>query len=170
MRLNEIFDLKKIDADLINRFLIVRDSKNNEGRKVPINDTLKELLERRLKDERSDFIFHNSKNQKLTVLTNAFWRAVKDSGLTRIEGEEKSKTVRFRFHDLRHTFGTRLGMAGTDLKTIMEIMGHRTTRVAMRYQHPMPGHKLNAVKTLDRVPSFFPSSEKIEAKIVNLYR
>ncbi len=77
--------------------------------------------------------------------------------------------VRFRFHDLRHTFGTRLGMAGTDLKTIMEIMGHRTTRVAMRYQHPMPGHKLNAVKTLDRVPSFFPSSEKTEAKIVNLY-
>jgi hypothetical protein len=44
-------------------------------------------------------------------------------------------------------------MAGVDLKTIMEIMGHKTHRIAMRYQHPVPDHKLNAVKILDQVPS-----------------
>lgn len=32
-------------------------------------------------------------------------------------------------------------MAGTDLKTIMEIIWHLTTRVSMRYQHPTPDHK-----------------------------
>ena len=55
----------------------------------------------------------------------------------------------FRFHDLRHTFGSRLGMAGTDLKTIMEIMGHKTHVMAMWYQHPSPDHKLKAVRNLD---------------------
>jgi hypothetical protein len=40
-------------------------------------------------------------------------------------------------------------MAGVDLKTIMEIMGHRSAKVAMRYQHPTPEHKMNAVKNLE---------------------
>ena len=90
----------------------------------------------------------------LTVLTNAFWQAVKDAKLSRIETgrDGKNKTVRFRFHDLRHTFGSRLGMSGTDTKTIMEIMGHKTYKMAMRYQHPAPDHKLNAVRALDNRP------------------
>jgi hypothetical protein len=40
--------------------------------------------------------------------------------------------------------------AGTDLKTIMEIMGHKTPRTAMRYQHPTPEHKLLAVQNLEQ--------------------
>jgi len=40
-------------------------------------------------------------------------------------------------------------MNGTDLKSIMEIMGHKTAKVAMRYQHPSPSHKLEAVRRLD---------------------
>lgn len=61
--------------------------------------------------------------------------------------------MRFRFHDLRHTFGSRLGIAAEDTKTIMEIMGHKTHKMAMRYQHPGASHKLNAIKILDEVPS-----------------
>lgn len=57
--------------------------------------------------------------------------------------------IGFCFHDLRHTFGLRLGMAGQDSKTIMEIMGHKTHKMAMRYQHPSPEHKLDVVKKLD---------------------
>jgi len=44
-------------------------------------------------------------------------------------------------------------MAGTDLKTIMEIMGHKTHIMATRYQHPAPDHKLEAVKVLDKQKS-----------------
>ena len=62
----------------------------------------------------------------------------------------RRKKVRFRFHDLRHTFGTRLGMAGQDLKAIMEIIGHKNPKTAMRYQHPAPEHKLQAVQIIDR--------------------
>ncbi len=50
---------------------------------------------------------------------------------------------------LLHTFGNGLRMNGADLKTIMEAMGHKTPKMAMRYQHPSPSHKLEAVKSLD---------------------
>jgi len=49
------------------------------------------------------------------------------------------------------TLKNMLGMAGADLKTIMEIMGHETPKTAMRYQHPSPDHKLKAVKILDNL-------------------
>jgi len=172
MRESEIFNVMKVQVDLKNRFILIVDTKNNESRKVPINDTLKEIIERRMGDQDSDYIFHNSKGKKLTVLTNAFWYAIKEVGLTRIEMKNgKEVKTRFRFHDLRHTFGSRLGMAGKDLKTIMEIMGHKTIKVAMMYQHPMPSHKLEAVKTLDQVPPIFtPGEIEEEKKVVNLRR
>ncbi len=54
-------------------------------------------------------------------------------------------------------------MGGQDLKPIMEIMGQRTHKMAMRYQHPVPDHKLQAVKTLD---GYF--TENSPARIVEL--
>jgi integrase len=97
------------------------------------------------------YVFCNKHGKKLTVLTNAFWKAVEEAGLIRVELDKngKEKTDRFRFHDLRHTFGSRLGMACQDLKTSMEIMGHKNPRMAMRYQHPSLDHQLRAVKILD---------------------
>jgi integrase len=150
MREEEIFSLKKINVDMQEGYVHVVDTKNNENRKVPINATVREILNRWLQKTNSDYVFCNGESKKLTVLTHAYLRAVKDAGLERIEiVNGKQKTIRFRFHDLRHTFGSRLGMAGVDLKTIMEIMGHKTVKVALRYQHPTPSHKLNAVLSLD---------------------
>lgn len=159
MRLQETFGLRKDDVHLEERYILVRDTKNRENRRVPVNNTLMEVIRRRLAYQESDYLFSNRDGKKLTVLTNAFWFAVKEAGLVRqeiIRGKEV--TTRFRFHDLRHTAGSRLGMAGVDLKSIMDILGHRTTRMVIRYQHPAPDHKLNAVRTLDRVPSKVPSS------------
>ena len=53
-------------------------------------------------------------------------------------------------------------MNGFDLKTIMEIMGHKTAKVAMRYQHPTPDHKLQAVKSLDE------AAHKAEKRVLPL--
>jgi len=38
---------------------------------------------------------------------------------------EAAKVRPVRFHDLRHTFGTRMAAAGVPLRTIQEFMGHR---------------------------------------------
>ena len=56
----------------------------------------------------------------------------------------------FRFHDLRHTFASHLIMAGIDLTTVKELMGHKDIRMTLRYTHLAPSHKVKAVDILDR--------------------
>jgi integrase len=154
MRLGELQGLKKADVHLRERYVSLTGTKNHDNRNVPLNDTALLIVKRLMVESPSDHLFCNEYGKKLTVLTNAFWHAVVNAGLERIGRDDEGKPVkvRFRFHDLRHTFGSRLGMRGIDTKTIMEIMGHRTHKMAMRYQHPAPDHKLAAVRVLEKVP------------------
>jgi site-specific recombinase XerD len=54
----------------------------------------------------------------------------------------------FRWHDLRHTFASRLVMAGVDLRTVADLLNHKTLQMVMRYSHLSPEHKHNAVECL----------------------
>jgi hypothetical protein len=56
----------------------------------------------------------------------------------------------FSWHDLRHTFASRLAMAGVDVRTIQELLGHRTLAMTLRYAHLSPAHKRAAVNHLMR--------------------
>jgi integrase len=81
-------------------------------------------------------------------ISTAFAAAVRRSGITD-----------FTFHDLRHTFASRLVMAGVDLTTVKELMGHKHIAMTLRYAHLTPGHKRSAIAVLDwvgeKVPSIF---------------
>jgi integrase len=44
-----------------------------------------------------------------------------------------------RFHDLRHTFGTRMAAAGVPMRTLQEWMGHRDFKTTLIYADYMPG-------------------------------
>jgi integrase len=90
-------------------------------------------------------------------MTKTFTRAVQWAG-----------SANFTFHDLRHTFASRLVMAGIDLATIKELMGHKHITMTLRYAHLAPGHKRAAIAALDRiaekVPAIFTTPPKPSAR------
>ena len=63
---------------------------------------------------------------------------------------KKSRILDFHFHDLRHTFASRLIMAGIDLTTVKELLGHKDIKMTLRYSHLSQAHIKNAVNILDK--------------------
>ncbi len=127
LRRGELFDLRwedGIDFDLG----VVRAgrSKTESGKRtVPMNslvlDTFRELYERRT----GDYVFTSPKTGgRLVDVKTGFRKACADA-----------KISNFVFHDLRHTFGTRLADAGVDVVKIKELMGHSSITTTMRYMH-----------------------------------
>lgn len=61
---------------------------------------------------------------------------------------EEAKIDGYTWHCNRHTFASRLVMAGVDLRTVAELLGHRTLQMVMRYSHLAPEHQASAVERL----------------------
>ena len=60
-----------------------------------------------------------------------------------------AKATNFHWRDLRHTFCSRLVMKGVDIRTVMELAGHKSISVTMRYAHLSPEHNQAAIEKLD---------------------
>ena len=54
-----------------------------------------------------------------------------------------------RFHDLRHTYASRLVQSGVPLYNIMLLMGHKSLDMVQQYAYLAPEHLRNAVAVLD---------------------
>jgi len=54
------------------------------------------------------------------------------------------------YHTLRHTFASRLVMAGVDLLTVKALGGWNRMEMVERYAHLAPAHKREAVEALAR--------------------
>ena len=63
-------------------------------------------------------------------------------------GCREAGITNFTFHDLRHTFGTRLADAGVDVVKIKELMGHASIVTTMRYIHATDQGKRGAITVL----------------------
>jgi integrase len=139
MRKGEILNLKWQDIDLNHRLITIKQTKNNEIRTIPINDTLHAELRSMNRELDSQYVFVNERTGKpYTDVKTSFKTARKRAGIDD-----------FHFHDLRHTFASRLVMAGENIRTVQELLGHKDIKMTMRYSHLSTAHKQNAVRKLD---------------------
>jgi integrase len=139
MRKGEILSLKWDKVDLIHGFILLDRTKNGERREIPINATLRVTLRGLVRRLDSPYVFHDPQTGKP-------YKDVKRAFKTALR---RARILDFRFHDLRHTFASHLVMAGVDLTTVKELLGHKTLTMTLRYAHLAPAHKVKAVDTLD---------------------
>jgi len=112
------------------------DTKTDEGRLIPLNQTLTSMFKTVTRYVRCPWVFVNpalmdawqvtsaqvDPRYHATSITHAFERACRKAGVTHAT-----------FHDLRHTFVTNARRAGIDSFRIMAITGHKTMAVFKRY-------------------------------------
>ena len=130
-RKNEIRWLRWDDVNMQTGTVIFRETKNGTIRSVPLVGRGLDLIREWGKIRRldTDLVFPG-RNPKHPVLFEKSWkRALKESDI-----ED------FRFHDLRHSAASYLIMAGVHMRTVAEILGHKTLAMVQRYSHLSPEH------------------------------
>lgn len=134
MRRGEILALKWKDINLSRKIILVVKSKNGEKRSIPMSNTLCEALRAVRVRDISGRVFPIA----VRSLRAAFEKILIKAGIEN-----------FHFHDLRHTFATRLVQNGVDLYKVKELLGHKTLAMTMRYAHHYPESLRASVETLD---------------------
>ena len=139
MRKSEILLLKWENVDLKHGFILLEVTKNGERREIPINNTVREELLRITRRLDVPYVFFDPRiGNPYQDVKRSFHSACRRAGIKD-----------FRFHDIRHTFASHLVMAGIDLTTVKELLGHKTIAMTLRYAHLAPSHKVKAVDVLD---------------------
>jgi integrase len=64
---------------------------------------------------------------------------------------KKARIHDFHFHDLRHTFATRLVQSGVDTYNVQRLLGHKSPTMTQRYAHHDPESLRDGVGILDQV-------------------
>jgi len=105
-------------------------------RDIPINNHLKETL--KCVKLTNDRVFCDNYDRPMDSIKTAFKNAIRRSG------------IRYcRFHDLRHTFASRLVEKNVNIVTVKELLGHANINTTMRYAHPAPEYKRQAVEMIN---------------------
>lgn len=141
LRLSEMFWRTWEDVDLERRVLTVPRSKHGEKRYVPLNSVAMDSLSQlKARGNGKGWVFKNERGERLTGPRYWFDSALKEAEIENLH-----------WHDLRHTFASRLIMGGMDLRTVQELMGHKTIAMTCRYAHLAPTYQLAAVERLAEI-------------------
>jgi integrase len=138
LRRSELFHLTWLDVDFKQGIIRVVHTKNGERREIPMTDTLRETLRHIPRHVDSAYVFPGKTGQGLVDIRKRFSRALREAGIDE-----------FVFHDLRHTFASHLVMAGVDLMTVKEFLGHKDITMTLRYAHLAPDYQRSAINRLD---------------------
>lgn len=144
MRQGELLALRWMDVDWTAHRVRVRRNfvrgtfgtpkSKRSSRSIPLADDvareLELLFQRSSYQSDEDLVFahpHSGKPMDRSLLLKRFKAALKRAGVREL-----------RFHDLRHTFGTRMAAAGVPMRTLQEWMGHRDFKTTLIYADYAP--------------------------------
>jgi integrase len=143
MRRGELFNLEWSDVNLKGKILTVQggEAKSGQTRYIPLNEEASSVLTAWAdQSEVCELVFPSPRSGGRLDNINKSWANL----LVR------AKIQDFRLHDCRHHFASKLVMAGCDLNTVRELLGHAGLTMTLRYSHLAPEHKAAAVALLDR--------------------
>ena len=121
MRLSEILNLRWEDINFARTEITVKHTKSKRARRIPINNCL--ILVLRQLTITDGYVFCHEDGNPYGSVKTAFYRAVR-----------KAMIGHLRFHDLRHTFATRMAEV-SNLPSVQAMLGHRDIKTTMRYAH-----------------------------------
>jgi integrase len=156
----EILSLEWKDVDIFQKEVTVFGKKARERRTIPSTKRAFEVLKGREKFRTNvraitgDLVFTHPPGRKVNIQTlrSAFEDALARAGVQN-----------FRFHDLRHTFATRLAQTGVDPYTIQKLMGHTSFTTTQRYAHHFVESLRRGIESLEA-----SRRERAEKSITNL--
>jgi len=149
LRLSEMYGLDWQDVDTARRLLLVRRGKNGEARHARLNSVALGALETlRKRGDGTGHVIRNLAGESLCGPRYWFEKAI-----------EEAKVEGFHWHDLRHTFASRLAMAGVGIRAIQDALGHKSIAMTVRYSHLAPDFLLDVVEKLVPKPAEGDSAE-----------
>ncbi|HEX4320181.1 MAG TPA: site-specific integrase [Acidobacteriaceae bacterium] len=140
MRQSEQYSLLWGQIDLENRSLYLPKTKNGKPRHIPLHPVAVsafEVLKGSGEVAKTSPVFPGRAGEAAQGARGWFKDAV-----TRAEIPD------YTWHCNRHTFASRLVMLGVDLRTVGELLGHRSLQMTLRYSHLAPSHTASAVDRL----------------------
>jgi integrase len=150
LRISELCNLCIPHVDLSKKTISIIESKNNEPRIIPLNQSAYGILKEKLKIRfiSCDHAFQlNGKPIKKHIIGIAFRAACLLGGIGDLH-----------FHDLRHTFATRLVQTGVDLYRVQKLLGHKSPSMTQRYAHHYSESLRGSVEILDNITKMAQSA------------
>ncbi len=143
MRRGELLGLRwehvNVGASILT--VVAGNAKSSKARHIPLNAEALDVLTRwRKQTGGKGLVFAGAEGERMGHV-NTSWEGLTDA----------AKLTDFRFHDLRHDFASRLVMAGVDLNTVRELLGHADLKMTLRYAHLAPQKLADAVALLGAV-------------------
>jgi len=155
----EALTLRKEDVDLNRGGLLTVQAayaKNGKMRAVPLNRAVRAALAGMIERTPGPYVFAKPDGAPYRSIRSAFEAACEEAKLRGVTP-----------HTLRHTFASRLAMAGVDPRTIQDLGGWSSLEMVQRYTHLSPSHRVEAVERLAEnfttgftTPALRPSSER----------
>ena len=142
LRQDELLSLEWSRVDIFRKTILIKVTKNGKPKTLPLNRIALDVIKQRskVKSIKNDYVFFSSSGKKINphVLRKSFYTVLRKAGIENLW-----------WHDLRHTFATRLAQAGVELYKISKLLGHKDINMTQRYAHHCPDSLRDGVEILE---------------------